>query len=115
MSYKISLRINMFFKYLFIKELLLKYTNIIQHSAICIITTPNNDKIRYLDIYLKHLINIEEFFKLCLDLTDIRHNIDDNIKLRNTEHKEIIYSLKEEFINYKKDGKITRRYNKINF
>ena len=109
------LRINMYIKYFFIKEMLRKYTNIIQHSAICIITTPNNDKIRYLDIYLKHLINIEDFFKLCLEFKDIRHSINDNIKMRNTDHNEIIYTLKEEFKKSERDGKILRKYSKINF
>ena len=72
MTYKISLRINMYIKYFYIKELLRKYANIIEHSAICIITIPtNNDKIRYLDVYVKHLINVEDFFKFCLDFLDV--------------------------------------------
>ena len=114
MSYKISLRINMYIKYFLIKKLLRKYKNIIEHFMICIIPTPTNDKIRYLDIYLKHLINIEDFFKLCMDFDNIRHSINDNIKLKNTEHNEIIYSLKVEFKKYEREGKLTRKYDKIN-
>ncbi len=85
MTYKISLRINMYIKYFYIKELLRKYANIIEHSAICIITTPDNNKIRYIDIYIKHLINVEDFFKICLDLDNIRYSINDNIKFKNIE------------------------------
>lgn len=103
----------MYIKYFFIKELLRKFRNIIEHSAICIITTPKNDKIRYLDIYLKYLINIEDFFKFCLELDDIRYSISDNIKLKNIETNSIIYSLKEEFLRPERDGKISRKYHKV--
>jgi hypothetical protein len=114
MTYKISLRINMYIKYFYIKELLRKYANIIEHSAICIITTPDNNKIRYIDIYVKHLINVEDFFKFCLDLDTVRYSINDNIKLKHTGTNTIIYSLKQEYKTVKRTGKISRRYDKVN-
>ena len=115
MTYKISLRINMYIKYFYIKELLRKYANIIEHSAICIITIPtNNDKIRYLDVYVKHLINVEDFFKFCLDLDNIRYSINANIKLKHIETNTIVYSLKQEYKMVKRTGKISRRYDKVN-
>jgi hypothetical protein len=91
-----------------------KYANIIEHSAICIITTPDNNKIRYIDIYIKHLINVEDFFKICLDLDNIRYSINDNIKFKNIETNKIIYSLKQEYETVKRIGKISRRYDKVN-
>ena len=114
MSYKISLKINMFLKYFYIKYVLRKYKYIIKHCAFCIITTPSDNKIRYLDIYLKHLISIEDFFKICMDLDHIRYDIFSNIKLKEVKNNIFLYSLMKEYKKVDKIGKILRRYDKIN-
>ena len=114
MPYKISMRINIYCKYYFIKDILRKYKNIIKDCSICIITTPTKNIIRYLEIYIYHMINIEDFFNICIDLNVLKNSLDDNIKMRDIVTKDIIYTIKPYFNMKKKDGVAIRKYSKIN-
>lgn len=113
MTYKISLRIKLYIKYYYIKNILRQYDNIIKDCSICIITTPNGEKIRYLEIYLHNMMSLEDFFNICIDLNELKYSLRNNIKMRDIKNNEIVYSLKPYTNDEKKEGQLKRKYAKI--
>lgn len=120
MTYKISLRIKMYIKYCFIKNILRQYDKIIKDCSICIITTPQGPqgpqghKIRYLEIYLNDMVDVENFFNICKDLNMIKYLPHYNIKMRDLNNNEIMYSLKPDRNDEeKKEGRLKRKYSKL--
>ena len=113
MAYKISMKIQENTCIRDIKHVLGNNKINIENVATCLITKPDGNTIKYLDIYFKHLINIEDYFSICMDLDDIRYNHSDNIKLKSLKTNEVIYSISPYYMTEKRKGKLTRKYTKI--